>query len=116
MPVDGAKGITYRPVAFMGRHTSETPKLILQAALKRFANAGYAATSVQQIVDDVQVSKPTLYYHFKDKAGLFQALVFEAHDARYRVICEGAARAMKSASSWSMCSRISLIISSKTGS
>jgi len=66
---------------------------ILRAALKRFANGGYAATSVQQIVGDVRVSKPTLYYYFPDKAGLFQALVSEAHDERYRLMREAAGRA-----------------------
>jgi AcrR family transcriptional regulator len=76
----------------MGRHGPETGKQILQAALKRFANAGYAATSVQQIVDDVQVSKPALYYYFQDKAGLFEALVHQAHDARYEVLRAAAAR------------------------
>jgi AcrR family transcriptional regulator len=70
----------------MAKHGPETGKHILQAALRRFANAGYAATSVQQIVDDAKVSKPALYYHFHDKAGLFKALVHEAHDARYRII------------------------------
>jgi AcrR family transcriptional regulator len=65
---------------------------ILRAALKWFANNGYAATSVQQIVSDARVSKPTLYYYFKDKAGLFQALVDEAHDARFRLMQEAAAR------------------------
>jgi AcrR family transcriptional regulator len=76
----------------MGKHGPETGQHILQAALKRFANAGYAATSVQQIVDDANVSKPALYYHFRDKAGLFAALVHEAHDERYRVIREAAAK------------------------
>jgi len=76
----------------MGRHGPETGKQILQAALKRFANAGYAATSVQQIVDDVQVSKPALYYYYQDKAGLFEALVHQAHDARYEVLRNAAAR------------------------
>jgi AcrR family transcriptional regulator len=66
---------------------------ILQAAVKRFAHCGYAAASVQQIVDDANVSKPTLYYYFKDKAGLFQALVSEAHDERYRLMEEAAKRA-----------------------
>lgn len=65
---------------------------ILHAALKRFAHGGYAATSVQQIVDDARVSKPALYYYFKDKAGLFQALVHEAHDERYRLLREAAER------------------------
>jgi AcrR family transcriptional regulator len=71
-------------------HHSDTRQQLLRAALKHFANSGYAATSVQDIVDDAKLSKPALYYHFKDKAGLFQALVHEAHDERYRVLCEAA--------------------------
>jgi AcrR family transcriptional regulator len=70
----------------------ETRQDILRAALKWFANNGYAATSVQQIVGEARVSKPTLYYYFKDKAGLFQALVDEAHDERHRLMREAAAR------------------------
>jgi len=70
----------------------ETRQEILRAALKRFAHCGYAAASVQQIVKDARVSKPTLYYYFPDKAGLFQALVNEAHDERYRLMLEAAAR------------------------
>jgi AcrR family transcriptional regulator len=69
---------------------SETRQQLLRAALKHFANSGYAATSVQHIVDDAKLSKPALYYHFKDKAGLFQALVHEAHDERYRLLCAAA--------------------------
>ncbi|HLP77953.1 MAG TPA: TetR/AcrR family transcriptional regulator [Candidatus Paceibacterota bacterium] len=72
---------------------SETREDILHAALKRFAHSGYSAASVQQIVDDAEVSKPALYYYFKDKAGLFQALVDEAHDQRYQLMqaaCKGA--------------------------
>lgn len=65
---------------------SGTRQQLLRAALKHFANSGYAATSVQDIVDDAKLSKPALYYHFKDKAGLFQALVHEAHDDRYRLV------------------------------
>jgi len=67
-------------------HPSDTRQQLLRAALKHFANSGYAATSVQDIVDDAKLSKPALYYHFRDKAGLFQALVHEAHDARYRIL------------------------------
>ena len=65
---------------------------ILRAALKHFAHSGYAAASVQQIVDAARVSKPALYYHFQDKEGLFQALVDEAHDERYRLMQVAAAK------------------------
>jgi TetR/AcrR family transcriptional regulator len=69
---------------------SETRRQLLQAALKSFADRGYAATSVQEIVDAAHVSKPALYYYFKDKAGLFAALVDQAHDERYRLMQEAA--------------------------
>jgi AcrR family transcriptional regulator len=69
---------------------SATRQHILRAALKRFARCGYAATSVQHIVHAARVSKPALYYYFKDKARLFQALVDEAHDERYRLMQQAA--------------------------
>ncbi len=71
---------------------SATRDHILQAALESFADCGYAATSVQHIVDAAEVSKPALYYYFKDKAELFQALVDQAHDERYRTMQEAASR------------------------
>jgi TetR/AcrR family transcriptional repressor of mexJK operon len=76
----------------MARHGPQTRQQILRAALRRFAHGGYAATSVQQIVGDAKVSKPALYYYFRDKAGLFQALVNEAHDERHQLMQEAAAR------------------------
>jgi AcrR family transcriptional regulator len=75
-----------------GPSHSDARRRILRAALKHFANAGYAATSVQAIVSEAQVSKPALYYHFHDKSGLFEALVNEAHDERYEVVRQAAAR------------------------
>ena len=72
---------------------SATRQHLLRAALKCFAHRGYAATSVQEIVDAAKVSKPVLYYYFSDKAHLFQALVDAAHDERYRLMREAAARA-----------------------
>jgi AcrR family transcriptional regulator len=73
-------------------HVSETRQQILHAALRHFAENGYAGTSVQEIVRDARVSKPALYYYFKDKAGLFAALVDHAHDERYRLMQEAMRR------------------------
>jgi AcrR family transcriptional regulator len=72
--------------------TPDTQQQILKAALSRFASRGYAGTSVQDIVDAARVTKPTLYYYFSNKAGLYQALVASAHDERYRLMREAAAR------------------------
>jgi AcrR family transcriptional regulator len=85
---DSAARLTYRSVSFMAKpvNHSDTRQQLLRAGLKHFANSGYAATSVQHIVDDAKLSKPALYYHFADKAGLFQALVHAAHDERYRLL------------------------------
>lgn len=44
---------------------------ILQEALGRFLEAGYAAVSMQQIADASGVTKATLYHHFRDKEDLF---------------------------------------------
>jgi AcrR family transcriptional regulator len=72
----------------MDNKDSATRLRILQVALKRFAHAGYAGVSVQDIVDDAKVTKPTLYYYFGSKAGLYKALVDQAHDERFQLMQE----------------------------
>ncbi|MGM0555858.1 MAG: TetR/AcrR family transcriptional regulator [Myxococcota bacterium] len=54
---------------------------IMAAGLKLFAQKGYAATSVREIVSSADVTNPMLYYYFQSKEGLFNELVeylFEA--------------------------------------
>ena len=50
---------------------------ILDTALSLFYEKGYDAVSVQNIVNAVGITKPTLYYYFGSKQGLLQALVDE---------------------------------------
>jgi AcrR family transcriptional regulator len=50
---------------------------IMRVALRLFADHGYAAVGVQQIVDEVGVTKPTLYHYFQSKQGLFEAIMAE---------------------------------------
>ncbi len=76
-------------------NSNETRAQILRAAVKCFAHSGYSAASVQQIVSDARVSKPALYYYFKDKAGLFQALVNTAHDQKLELMQAAAGRATR---------------------
>ena len=63
---------------------------LLDAGLKLFANRGYAGTPVQEIIDEAGVTKPTLYYYFQNKAGLFQALVDRALDERLQLMRQAA--------------------------
>lgn len=50
---------------------------ILNCALHLFYLRGYDAVSVQEIVDEAGITKPTLYYYFKSKYGLLESLLEE---------------------------------------
>lgn len=47
---------------------------ILQAAATLFAAQGYAATTMAQIVRKLGVTKPFVYYYFRDKQEIFERL------------------------------------------
>jgi TetR/AcrR family transcriptional regulator len=51
---------------------------LLHVAADVFARKGYAATSVNEIVEAAGVTKPVLYYYFENKAGIFQEIFVEA--------------------------------------
>ncbi|MDM0010928.1 TetR/AcrR family transcriptional regulator [Variovorax sp. J22P168] len=47
---------------------------ILQAAAQLFAAQGYANTTMAQIVNALDVTKPFVYYYFRDKQEIFETL------------------------------------------
>ena len=47
---------------------------ILQAAARLFADQGYANTTMAQIVRALGVTKPFVYYYFRDKQEIFETL------------------------------------------
>lgn len=53
---------------------------LLRTALEAFNRTGYAATSVREIVDRAGVTKPSLYYYFGSKEGLYLAILQNALD------------------------------------
>lgn len=57
------------------RATNEAALHIARVASRLFAERGYDATSVREIVEAAGVTKPTLYYHFGSKRGLAEALL-----------------------------------------
>ncbi len=65
---------------------------IITAACRIFANCGYEGASVQDIVKAAKVTKPTLYYYFGSKQGLYQALVEHAQEERFQLIQRAAGR------------------------
>jgi TetR/AcrR family transcriptional regulator len=54
---------------------SPVARHIARSAARLFAERGYDATSVREIVEAAGVAKPTLYYYFRSKEGLAQALL-----------------------------------------
>ena len=67
----------------------------MESAIRAFARRGYASTSVDAILEATGLSKPTLYYYFENKAGLFRAILAFAYDETFRLMSEATARAGK---------------------
>jgi TetR/AcrR family transcriptional repressor of nem operon len=59
----------------------ESRARILHAATERFASAGYAATSVDDVCRSAGIVKSALYWHFESKEGLLYAVLEETADA-----------------------------------
>jgi TetR/AcrR family transcriptional regulator len=53
--------------------------LLIKVATSLFAEKGYASTSVREIVEQAGVTKPVLYYYFKNKEGIFFAALDQAY-------------------------------------
>ena len=51
---------------------------IVSEAIRLFCEKGYEATSVREIVEAVGVTKPVLYYYFKNKDELFRHIIENA--------------------------------------
>jgi AcrR family transcriptional regulator len=57
------------------RRSEETRARILEAAVQRFAIAGYNSASVDEICNEAGVSKGAFYHHFPSKQAVFLALM-----------------------------------------
>jgi AcrR family transcriptional regulator len=62
------------------RQAEATRELLVSIARERFTDQGYAATSIEDIVQRAGVAKGALYHHFSGKDALFRA-VYEAVQA-----------------------------------
>ena len=61
---------------------------LIEAGTALFAAKGYACTTVREIVARAGVSKPVLYYYFKNKEGIFSAILEWAAQQQEELLSE----------------------------
>jgi AcrR family transcriptional regulator len=72
----------------VGSAAEETRLRILDVAQRLFVERGYAGTSVRDIVEQLHMTKGSLYYHFAAKDELLYALVTPLVDAIDEFVAE----------------------------
>lgn len=74
---------------------SEGRSAVLEAAAKAFMRDGYAATSIDDVADELGATKGRVYYYYRSKADLF----FDVHRESMRQNLEGAGAIAKAGGS-----------------
>ena len=59
----------------MEKKCVDKKKQIIEVAQKRFALYGFDKTTMQEIADDLEMSKGSLYYYFTDKESLYKSII-----------------------------------------
>lgn len=68
-----------RPVSSRSEQGDATREALLRVARAKFGSIGYAATSLQAIVDGAGVTKGAFYHHFEGKEAIFSRVFEEVH-------------------------------------
>jgi TetR/AcrR family transcriptional regulator len=75
------------------KNVAGTRDTILAVASHRFAERGYAGTSLAEIADDVGIRTPSLFHHFPSKLELYRAVLLDAFDDWFALVHETTASA-----------------------
>src|SRR4051794_23797880 len=68
------------------QYSASTRRALVDAAEELFTRDGYAATSLDAIVAEAQVTKGALYHHFSGKQALFEAVFEKVESAGARSV------------------------------
>ncbi|CAM4137089.1 transcriptional regulator, TetR family [Pedobacter westerhofensis] len=66
--------------------TDKKRELIIEGAIKRFIHFGIHKTTMNEIAEDLSVSKPSLYYYFPDKTSLILGVIEKIFDDYFSVL------------------------------
>lgn len=72
--------------------TDKKRELIIEGAIKRFIHFGIHKTTMNEIAEDLSVSKPSLYYYFPDKGSLILGVVEKIFEDYFDVISKEESR------------------------
>jgi AcrR family transcriptional regulator len=66
--------------------TDKKRELIIEGAIKRFIHFGINKTTMNEIAEDLSVSKPSLYYYFPDKTSLILGVMEKIFNDYFNVL------------------------------
>ncbi|KAB2349595.1 TetR/AcrR family transcriptional regulator [Actinomadura rudentiformis] len=73
------------------QYSDETRAALLDAATRRFAEHGFAKTSLEDVATDIRATRGAVYHHFPNKTALFEAVFHELESEMIRRVTEVAA-------------------------
>ena len=68
------------------RNAKKSKKLILDSATKLFSKKGYSSTSMDELATMCDLNKAMIFYYYKSKQGLYEAVIVEVLDEIYKNI------------------------------
>ena len=73
------------------QYSEATRAALLEAAARRFAEQGFAATALEDVAADIRATRGAVYYHFANKTALFRAVYDDAEKAMLKRVEQAAA-------------------------